>query len=52
MQMANTLYGRQLKAFLICTAGKVFEHGESLSPEVASAVRAAVAKVREIAGRD
>jgi hydrogenase maturation protease len=51
VHMAKTLYGRQPKAFLICTAGRVFEHGESLSPEIASAVPAAVARVREIAGR-
>jgi hydrogenase maturation protease len=50
IQMAKTIYGKQPKAFLICAAGKVFEHGESLSPEVASAVPAAVAAVREIAG--
>ena len=52
IQMANTFYGRQPKAFLICAAGKVFEHGESLSPEVTGAVSAAVARVREIFGRD
>ncbi len=50
IQMAKTLYGRQPKAFLICVAGKAFEHGESLSPEVASAVPAAVEKVRKMAG--
>jgi len=52
IQMAKTLYGRRPKAFLICAAGKVFEHGENLSPEIASTIPAAVAKVREIAGRD
>ena len=50
IQMAKTIYGKQPKAFLVCAAGKVFEHGESLSPEVASAVPAAVARVRGIAG--
>jgi hydrogenase maturation protease len=50
IQMAKTIYGKQPKAFLICAAGKVFEHGESLSPEVASTVPAAVARVRGIAG--
>lgn len=49
IHMAKTLYGRQPKAFLICVAGKVFEHGESLSPEVSGAIPAGVAKVREIA---
>ena len=38
IQMAKTLYGRHPKAFLICAAGKVFEHGESLSPEVLRAI--------------
>jgi Ni,Fe-hydrogenase maturation factor len=46
--MAKTLYGKHPKAFLICAAGKVFEHGESLSPEIESAVPAAVARVREL----
>lgn len=50
IQMAKTIYGKQPNAFLICAAGKVFEHGESLAPEVAHAVPAAVARVREIAG--
>lgn len=50
VQMANTLYGHVPKAFLICVAGKAFEHGESLSPEIARTVPAAVARVREIAG--
>ncbi len=50
IQMAKTLYGHQPKAFLICAAGKVFEHGESLSTEVGSAIPVGVAKVREIAG--
>lgn len=49
VQMANTLYGHQPKAFLICVAGRVFEHGESLSPEIASSIPAAVASVRKIA---
>lgn len=49
VQMAKTLYGHQPKAFLICVAGKVFEHGETLSREIASAIPAAVASVRKIA---
>ncbi len=49
VRMANTLYGHQPRAFLICAAGKVFEHGETLSPEIASATPAAVASVRKIA---
>ena len=50
IQMSKTLYGRQPEAFLICVAGKAFEHGENLSPEIASTVPAAVEKVRKIAG--
>lgn len=49
IQMAKTLYAHEPKAFLICAPGKVFEHSESLSPEVSSAVPAAVAKVGELA---
>ena len=49
IQMSKTLYGHQPKAFLICVAGKVFEHGESLSREIANAIPAALASVRKIA---
>ena len=52
IQMAKTLYGHAADAFLICAAGKIFEHGESLSPEVANAVPSAVARVRELAAID
>lgn len=48
IQMAKTLYGRQTQAFLICAAGKNFEHGESLSPEISGAIPAAVSKIREL----
>ena len=48
IQMAKTLYGKHPKAFLICAAGKVFEHGESLSPEIEGALPTAVARVREL----
>lgn len=50
IHMAKALYGCEPKAFLICAAGKVFGHGESLSLEVSGAIPAGVAKVREIAG--
>ncbi len=49
IQMAKTLYDHEPKGLLICTAGKDFEHRESLSQEVESAVSAAVAKVLELA---
>ena len=50
IQMAKTLYGHRPKAFLICAVGKVFEHGESLSPEIQSAVRRTVARIEELIG--
>ena len=52
IQMAKILYRHEANAFLICAAGTVFEHGESLSPALADAVPAAVAKIRELAGMD
>ena len=48
IQIAKTLYGKQPQAFLICVAGKNFEHGESLSPEMTVAVPEVLAKVREL----
>ena len=49
LQIAATLYGRQPQTFLLCVAGTVIEHGETLSAEMARAVPEAVMKVREIA---
>ncbi|HET8827531.1 MAG TPA: hydrogenase maturation protease [Terriglobales bacterium] len=49
IQMAKTLFGLQPQAFLICVAGKTFEHGESLSLELSGAISAAVSKIRELA---
>ena len=49
VQFAKTLYGRAPEALLLCVAGKGFEHGEALSPEVASAVPVTIAKIRELA---
>ena len=51
IQLAKTLYGREPMAFLICATGKVFEHGESLSPEIAGAIPGGVAKVQELLGK-
>lgn len=48
LQMAKTLYGHQPSAFLICATGKVFEHGESLSPEIASAIPEALRKIQDL----
>ena len=50
IQMAKTLYGKAPLAYLVCVAGKTFEHGESLSEEMTAAVPVVVAKVRELTG--
>jgi len=52
IQMAKTLYGKAPLAYLVCVAGKTFEHGESLSPEMTAAVPVVVAKVRDLIGMD
>jgi hydrogenase maturation protease len=48
LQLAATLYGASPAAFLVSVAGKSFEHGEFLSPEVAQALPQVVAKIREL----
>lgn len=48
LAMARSLYGVRPSAFLVTCGGKNFEHGESLSDEVARAVPNVVAKVREL----
>jgi len=48
LQLAATLYGALPVAFLVSVAGKSFEHGESLSPEVEQALPRLVAKIREL----
>jgi hydrogenase maturation protease len=48
VRIAKTLYGKSPTAYMICVAGKSFEHGESLSPEVASAIPSAIAKVQDL----
>jgi len=48
IQMAKTLYGKHPQAFLICVAGKVFEHGETLSPEMVGAIPQVILKIREL----
>jgi hydrogenase maturation protease len=51
IQMAKVLYGKAPAAFLLCVTGKIFEHGESMSPEMTAAVPQAVARIQEfIAG--
>ena len=46
VQMAKALYGKEPKASLICVTGKSFEHGDSLSPEIAAVIPQAVEKIR------
>ena len=48
IQMAKTLYGKAPAAYLICVAGKSFEHGESLSPEVTAAIPHVIANIRQL----
>ena len=48
LQVATTLYGASPAAFLVSVAGKSFEHGEFVSPEVEQALPQLVAKIREL----
>jgi hydrogenase maturation protease len=48
LQLSATLYGAAPVAFLISLAGKSFEHGESLSPEVTQAIPQLLAKIHEL----
>ena len=48
LQLAATLYNASPAAFLVSMAGKSFEHGNSLSPEVEQALPQVAAKVREL----
>ncbi len=48
LQMSRTLYGKAPLAYLLCVAGKTFEHGESLSSEMAAAVPQVIEKIHEL----
>ena len=48
LQLSATLYGVAPEAFLVSVAGKSFEHGQLLSPEVEQALPQLVAKIREL----
>lgn len=50
--MANALYAKEPRAFLISAAGKIFDHGESLSPEIAAAIPTALTKIRQLANAE
>ena len=51
LQMSKALYGKAPTAWLICATGKTFEHGESLSPEVAAAIPKTLNKIQELTQR-
>ena len=46
--LAATLYDAKLKAILVTVTGENFEHGESLSPQVAPALPVLVARIEGI----
>jgi len=48
IQLARTLYGKVPLAYLVCVAGRTFEHGEWLSPEMTAAIPPVMAKIREL----
>lgn len=48
IQLAKTLYRKAPMAYLVCVAGKSFEHGESLSSEMAAAIPRVIEKIREL----
>jgi hydrogenase maturation protease len=48
LSLALALFGSQPQAVLLSLAGKSFEHGECLTPEVASGVPRMVEQVREL----
>lgn len=48
LQLAGTLYDARPAAFMVSLAGKHFDHGESLSPEVRKAIPPLVDKIREL----
>jgi hydrogenase maturation protease len=48
LDMAQALYGSHPEAYLFTVAGRSFEYGEELSPEVAAAVPELLAQIRSI----
>jgi hydrogenase maturation protease len=48
IQVAMALYRKAPLAYLVCVAGKSFEHGESLSPEMVAGIPQVIAKIREL----
>jgi hydrogenase maturation protease len=50
--MAKTLYAKEPRAFLISAAGKSFGHGETLSPEIATAIPLVLTRIRKLANAE
>lgn len=48
LALSATLYGAHPEGVLVTVAGKEFGHGDELSPEVAAAMPAALARVRNM----
>ena len=48
MTLAERLYTKRPKAFLVSVSGESFAHGESLSPEVRESLPILVAKLRDL----
>jgi len=48
IEMSGALYGAKPVAYSVSLAGKSFEHGDSLSPEIAEAIPGVVARIREL----
>ena len=52
LHITKTLYAKEPPTFLICAAGKIFDHGETLSPEIAAAIPTALTKIRQLANAE
>lgn len=48
VRLAETLYGAKPRAFAVTVAGEKFDHGEELSPAVASALPHLVARIEAL----
>lgn len=52
LHISKTLYAKEPRSFLICASGRIFEHGESLSPEITATIPLVLAKIRELANTE
>jgi hydrogenase maturation protease len=48
IRLADTLYGAKPRAFAVTVIGQNFDHGEALSPAVASALPGLVARIEKL----